>query len=183
MCLTLSNCTLLYVAQGNDREKRLQQSVSRYKLGRARHSRSRKALAVATWNMCSLVENSGDEHICRKRLQRVGISESFALQTVDRKLDLMVKELRRYHVSVAGIQETKWLGKDVRLPDGSTFLHSGQPLPSDESPMMRELEGVGIAKATSSTERSWSGVGSCELSNCYSPAKDIKLRAEAARWI
>ena len=32
-------------------------------------------------------------------------------QPVDRKLDLMVKELNRYSVSVAGVQETKGLAK------------------------------------------------------------------------
>ena len=32
---------------------------------------------------------------------------------MDRKIDLLMGELRKYGVSVAGIQETKWFGKDV----------------------------------------------------------------------
>ena len=32
---------------------------------------------------------------------------------IDRKTDFLVGELRKYGVSVAGIQETKWFGKDV----------------------------------------------------------------------
>ena len=53
-----------------------QQSTSRHKARRARHLRcSRKALAVATWNVRSLVETSGDGRVCRKRLQAVRVSE------------------------------------------------------------------------------------------------------------
>lgn len=63
--------------------------------------------------------------------------ESISLHLVDRKLDLLVKELMRYGVSVAAIQETKWFGKDVWQADGHTFLHSGRPLPSDGEPAVR----------------------------------------------
>ena len=62
---------------------------------------------------------------------------------MDRKLDLLVSELRRYGVSVAAIQETKWFGKDVWQADRHTFLHSGRPLPKDGEPAVRN-EGVGI---------------------------------------
>ena len=41
-------------------------------------------------------------------------------EVVDRKLDLLVSELKRYRVSVAGIQENWWFGKDVwPAADGS----------------------------------------------------------------
>ena len=48
---------------------------------------------------------------------------------VDRKLNL--HELQRYHMIIAGIQETKRFGSDV-LPAGDDwiFLHSGRPLVS-----------------------------------------------------
>ena len=124
----------------------LQQSTGRHNVRRAWHHHSRKALTVVTWNVRSLVENSGDERICRKCPQgggNVGNRRS-GPQSVDRKLDLVVKELRRYRVSVAGIQETKWFGKDVWFADGYTFLHSGRPLPSDRERATRN-EGVGIA--------------------------------------
>ena len=54
-----------------------------------------------------------------------------------------MKELKRYHVGVAGIQETKWFGSDVWEIDGCTLLHSGRRLPDDGEPAVRG-EGVGI---------------------------------------
>ena len=51
-------------------------------------------------------------------------------------------ELRKYGVSVAGIQETKWFGKDVWPVGRYTFLRSGRPLPGDQkrASRMRVLE-------------------------------------------
>ena len=66
----------------------------------ARNSKLRKknVLIVGTWNVRTLVESTGDERVCRKRA--VGVrGESGA---VDRKLDLVVRELKRYGVAVAG---------------------------------------------------------------------------------
>ena len=45
---------------------------------------------------------------------------------------------------MAGIQENKWFGSNVWSSGGYTFLHFGQPLPSEEEKFMRN-EGVGIA--------------------------------------
>ncbi len=47
-------------------------------------------------------------------------------------------------MSVAGIQETKWFGKDVWPADGYTSLHPGRLLPSDGEKATRS-EGVGVA--------------------------------------
>ena len=47
-------------------------------------------------------------------------------------------------MSVAGIQEIKWFGKDVWPVGGYIFLHSGRPLPGDQERASRN-EGVGIA--------------------------------------
>ena len=77
--------------------------------------------------------------VCRKRP-----AGSRSTGNVDRKLDLLVRELRRYKVSVAGVQETKWFGSDVWPASGYTFLHSGHPLPGNEEVATRR-EGVGIA--------------------------------------
>ena len=66
-------------------------------------------------------------------------------------------ELRKYGVSVAGIQETKWFGKDVWPSDGCTFLHSGHPLPGDQERASRN-EGVGIALDKKATV-AWKGAG------------------------
>ena len=64
---------------------------------------------------------------------------------MDRKLDLLVGELKRYGVSVAGIQETKWFGADVwPAADGCVLLHSGRPVPNNNAEVMVRREGVEI---------------------------------------
>ena len=50
-------------------------------------------LLIGSWNVRSLVECSGDVRICRSRPVSVAVSEN-----VDHKLDLLVKELKRYDV-------------------------------------------------------------------------------------
>ena len=72
------------------------------------------------------------------------MSEDTRSEVVDRKLDLVVGELRRYKVSVAGIQESRWFGKDVwPAADGYTFLHSGRSVP-EHGDVAARSEGVGI---------------------------------------
>ena len=76
---------------------------------------------------------------------------------VERKLDLLVKELARYRISIAGIQETKWFGSDI-WPSGEwTFLHSGRILPTDDDIAIRR-EGVGILLDGRATA-AWRAVG------------------------
>jgi hypothetical protein len=113
--------------------------MTRGGLNRKQQSCAKKSLLVATWNVRSLVENAGDVRICRRPHEVLSNP-----QTVDRKLDLLMKELRRYRVSVGAIQETKWYGRDVWHAEGYTFLPSGRPLPSGDENAIRK-EGVGIA--------------------------------------
>ena len=77
--------------------------------------RNRNSSVVATWNVCTLVECSGDEQMCRKQLMGVAKhgNHSGKPGKIDRKIDLLMGELRKNGVSVAGIQETKWFRKDV----------------------------------------------------------------------
>ena len=96
----------------------------------------RSDLVVASWNVRTLVECSGDVRVCRKRPENSGV--------VDRKLDLLAAELKRYGVSVAGVQESKWFGKGIwPAAGGWTFLHSGRPVPEIGEKAVRH-EGVGI---------------------------------------
>ena len=74
-------------------------------------------------------------------------------------IDLLMGELRKYGVSVAGIQETKWFGKDVWPVGRYTFLHSGHPLPGDQERASRN-EGVGIALDKKATV-AWKMQGRC----------------------
>ena len=101
-----------------------------------RIQRTRRVLSVATWNVPSLVEDSCDERICRKRPRPSSTS-------VDRKFDFLVHELHRYGVAIAAVQDTKWFGTDVWTTKGYTLLHSGRGLPTGEA-VVHCNEGVGI---------------------------------------
>ena len=94
-------------------------------------------LIVCSWNVRSLVENTGDIRICRKQC----FGGDLLCDSVDRKLDLLVGELQHYKVSVAGIQETKWFGAYVwPATCGYTMLHSG----TGAVDVVAQREGVGI---------------------------------------
>ena len=93
-----------------------------------------------TWNVRTVVESMGDERVCRNVNKPGNHRNDHGM--VDKKLDLLVRELKRYGISIAGIQDTKLFGSDVWPADGYTFLHSGCPLPSDKKEQlgMRVLE-------------------------------------------
>ena len=79
----------------------------------------------------------------------------------DRKIDLLMGELRKYGVSVAGIQETKWFGKDMWPVGRCTFctlvvLCQGI---RKELVGMRVLNSIG-RKGYSGMEKCRGGVGS-----------------------
>ena len=126
---------------------------------KSKRNRNRNSLVVATWNVRTLVQCSGDERICRKQLMDVAKhgNHSDKPGKIDRKIDLLMGELRKYGVSVAGIQETKWFGKDVWPVGRYTFLHSGHPLPGDQERAIRN-EGVGIALDQEATV-AWKNAG------------------------
>ena len=69
-----------------------------------------------------------------------------------------MKELKRYNISVAAIQETKWFGQDIWTAEGYTFLHSGRPLPISQEDQSIRNEGVGIALNRAAT-RAWQDAG------------------------
>ena len=77
--------------------------------------------------------------------------------SIDRKLDFLVAELRRYGIAITAIQEPKWFESDVWRADGYTFLHSGRRLPNCDGPARRN-EGVGIMLNPGMTE-AWRRAG------------------------
>lgn len=120
----------------------------------------RRIFSFASWNVRTLVESAGgDRRICRSRPQSSTptTGDSTDPFLVDRKLDLLVKELVRNGVSVAGIQETKWFGCDIWKTASHTFLHSGRTVPSGDEPAIRR-EGVGIVLDKEATE-AWRQAG------------------------
>ena len=58
--------------------------------------RNRNSLVVATWNVRTLVECSGDERICRKQLMGIAKhgNHSDKPGKIDGKIDLLMGELR-----------------------------------------------------------------------------------------
>ena len=118
-------------------------------------SRYNRSLVLGSWNIRTLVESSGDVHVCWKQ-QVLGERSN----VVDRKLDMLVRELKRYRVSVvvARVQESRWFGKDIwPAADGYTFLHSGRPLPDSGYAATRN-KGVGILLDEAATAAYGSGV-------------------------
>ncbi len=76
--------------------------------------------------------------------------------TVDCKVSLLVRELRKYGVHMAGISKTKWFGQAVYEVEGYTILRSGRPIPT-EGPMVRN-EGVAVVLNPTLTA-AWRGAG------------------------
>ena len=60
-------------------------------------------LYAGTWNVHLLVKASGDRQVCHTHC----VSPD---SVVEEEIDLLVKELERYSISIAGVQETKWFG-------------------------------------------------------------------------
>ena len=98
-----------------------------------KNKKGNRRVFVATWNVCSLVESSGDVRICRRG----------NYPRVDRGLDFLTSEFEQHRVAIAGAQETKWFGSDIWPAGKGLFLHSGRPVPRDGETARRN-EGVGI---------------------------------------
>ena len=114
-------------------------------------TKKKKVLTIATWNVRTLVESTGDECVCRRR------AYGTLFGNFDRKLDLVVRELKRHRVSIAGIQESKWFGSYVWEAGEHILLHSGRPLPQDDKRPARN-EGVGIVLDMATT-KAWKNAG------------------------
>jgi len=63
--------------------------------------------------------------------------------SVDKKINFLVQELKRFRMGVVCISETKWFGNDVYEVGGSLVLHSGRSVPQSGDPIQRG-EGVAI---------------------------------------
>ena len=95
-------------------------------------------LNVGCWNVRSLVEAEGPVTTASTRR---GVS-------VDRKINFLVGELRRFEMSITGVSETKWFGQGVYEVDGFVMVHSGRPVPGESDLVIRN-EGVGIIMSPS----------------------------------
>ena len=88
-----------------------------------------KAWYFGTWNVRSLVDNEGAVETARLSSE---VSES-----EDRRIDLVIRELNRYDIKVAALQETKWFGSAV-YHVGKSIEYSADCWPENTSGMSAE---------------------------------------------
>ena len=114
--------------------------------------KKRDRVNLVCWNMRTLVEDDGSI-----KTGRVRQSEPRGKGSVERKVVLMIWELKRYATFAAAISETKWFGNDIYEIENYTILHSGRQLPKEGEPLARG-EGVGIALCPEGT-KAWKNGG------------------------
>lgn len=85
-----------------------------------------------SWNTRTLINADGPVETASRR----------GLVKDDRKIDVVLTELDKYEIEVAGLQETKWFGKAMFRLCGTCVLSSGRAPPSDDEPCRR---GEGVA--------------------------------------
>ena len=107
----------------------------------ARSHRAHRAKKTSvTWrfrtrNVRSMLDTEGSVGIARQGTD--------AWKVEDRKVDLVVRELGRYGVKVAALQETKWFGRAVYRVGESVVLAADRPVPALGESCQRG-EGVAI---------------------------------------
>ena len=89
---------------------------------------------LGSWNVRSLVDCEGPVETAR---------QSATAEGEDRRIDLVIRELGRYQVVAAGLQETKWFGNAMYKVGESVVLTAGRPTPQAGQPRQRG-EGVAI---------------------------------------
>ena len=107
----------------------------------ARYRRAHRAKKTSvtwkfgTWNVRSMLDAEGSVETARQGMD--------ARNAEDSKVDLVVRQLGRYGVKVAPLQETKWFGRAVYRVGESVVLAAGRPVPVPGEPVQRG-EGVAI---------------------------------------
>ena len=84
---------------------------------------------LATWNVRSTVDT-----VC---LVEIASQRADSHRGEDRKVDLVVNELKRYDVKVAALQEMKWFGCEVYQVNGSVVLTAGRNTSAEGENMVR----------------------------------------------
>ena len=117
-----------------------------------------KSLHVGCWNVRSLVEMDGGVRTATVRPKGCPVS-------VDKKINFLVRELKRFRMGVVCVSKIKWFGEDIYEVDGFTVLHSGRSVPQSGEAIQRG-EGVAIvldpfiANAWKDSGSVWSAVSS-----------------------
>ncbi len=107
---------------------------------------------VASWNVRSLVESEGSVDTACVRGNVV---------VEDRKIVRVVRDLQKYKIDIAGLQETHWFGEGTYNVSDRVILTSGRPSPSADSVSRRRGEGVALVLSPFATE-AWRA-GGCDV--------------------
>ena len=111
---------------------------SRARSNRAlRAKRSEMKWKLGSWNVRSMLDVEGPLETARQ-----GAEGAFSGRE-ERKVDLVVRELDRYGVTIGALQETKWFGAAEYRVGESVVLAAGRPVPTSGEPSQRG-EGVAI---------------------------------------
>ena len=90
-----------------------------FKCAHRRAKKRCKAWYFGTWNV---VDNEGTVETARLSSEK---SES-----EDRRIDLVIRELDRYNIKVAALQETKWFGSHIYRVGKSVVLTARRGIPA-----------------------------------------------------
>ena len=99
--------------------------------------RSKMTWKLGSWNVRSLLDVEGSVETAR---QSAEVANSVR---EERKIDLVIRELDRYGVTIGALQETKWFGIAKYKVGESLVLAAGRPVPTHGEPGQRG-EGVAI---------------------------------------
>ena len=100
-----------------------------------RAKQRRKAWYFGTWNVRSLVDSEGTVETAKLSSEKN--------ESEYRRIDLVIRELNRYDIKVAALQETKWFGNHVYHVGKTIVLTAGRETPQGCQPKQRG-EGVAI---------------------------------------
>ena len=95
----------------------------------------------------------------------------------DRKIDVVVRELNRFQIEVAGLQETKWFGSEAYAVANSVVLSSGRPVPVESF-----QRGEGVALVLCGRGKAAFEFGGCQWNAVSSRILVCKLKFADA-WV
>jgi len=151
---------------------RVKRNQRRQKFADRRHGG--ETIQLASWNVRSLVNVSGPAETAftrkrngsgRGRNLNLNLNSNLTKDKDDRRIDIVVGELTRLGIEVAGLQETHWFGTAEYAVRDSIVLSCGRPLPP-ENGNFRRGEGVAIVlrgralSAWRSGGSQWTGISS-----------------------
>ena len=116
---------------------------------KAEKSRKDPVWYVGTWNVRTLLDNEGPVETARQGRERE--------ENEDCRIDLVLRELGRYHIKIAALQETKWFADAEYRVGKSVVLTAGQPTPEAGEHRQRG-EGVAIV-LTGEAMEAWKAGG------------------------